>query len=199
MDLGDKLKYLRNRKRMSLQELTDDLNKYYINENGKNFFAKGKLSKWESGNVDPATSALVKVAKYFNVSLDYLTGLEDENDRHPVVEIPVFSNVNKQSNSSKEEYLSFYKYIAESYKYSKDELFYFESEDSLYLVNKNIEFESGKTGLFKIPSKEKAVIRKGQIFGENILLMGLDEEKELFKMSEVEFVGTVLTKELKKI
>ena len=65
-------------------------------------------------------------------------------------------------------------------------------------MNKNIEFESGKTGLFKIPSKEKAVIRKGQIFGENILLMGLDEEKELFKMSEVEFVGTVLTKELKR-
>ena len=51
------------------------------------------------------------------LSLDYLTGLEDENDRHPVVEIPVFSNVNKQSNSSKEEYLSFYKYIAESYKF----------------------------------------------------------------------------------
>ena len=60
MDLGDKLKYLRNRKWMSLQELTDDLNKYYINENGKNLFTFEKTGISTTGCLSFSSSKPVK-------------------------------------------------------------------------------------------------------------------------------------------
>ncbi|MGO3050435.1 XRE family transcriptional regulator [Staphylococcus casei] len=194
MNLGDKLKHLRNRKRMSLQELTDDLNKHYTNEDGKNFFAKGKLSKWETGNVDPATSALVKVAKYYNVSLDYLTGLEDTNDRYPVVEVPVFSNVNKQSTLESEEHLRFYNYIAESDKYSKDELFYLELKDTLYLVNKDIEIKNGELGLYFVPDSHIAKLGRIYRYGKQSVFVSENEHPHIYGNDGVKEIGIIISK-----
>lgn len=37
-------------------------------------FAKSAVSRWRSGTAKPSFDALTTLAKYFNVSIDYLTG-----------------------------------------------------------------------------------------------------------------------------
>lgn len=37
----------------------------------------GTLTKWKEGNTYPNSEALIKIAKYFNCSTDYLLGLTD--------------------------------------------------------------------------------------------------------------------------
>ena len=41
--------------------------------------SKQCISNWESGNVMPSVDMLVKIAKFFNVSTDYMLGLETKN------------------------------------------------------------------------------------------------------------------------
>lgn len=38
---------------------------------------KQKFSRWKLGNTEPNFDELILLAKYFNVSTDYLLGLED--------------------------------------------------------------------------------------------------------------------------
>lgn len=78
MSLGQRIRQLRLRKKLSMRELADKLNELYPNENGKKSFGKGKISKWESDKVDPSFSSITKLAKYFNISLDYLADNENE-------------------------------------------------------------------------------------------------------------------------
>lgn len=40
---------------------------------------KQKMSNWKSGYTDPNLEDLVKLANYFDVSIDYLLGREDES------------------------------------------------------------------------------------------------------------------------
>ena len=39
--------------------------------------SKGVISLWENGLREPGMSSLIAIAKYFNVSIDYLVGIED--------------------------------------------------------------------------------------------------------------------------
>lgn len=39
--------------------------------------SKGVISLWENNLREPKMSNLIALAKYFNVSIDYLTGLSD--------------------------------------------------------------------------------------------------------------------------
>lgn len=39
--------------------------------------SKGTISLWENGLRDPKLSNLIRLAKFFDVTLDYLAGLED--------------------------------------------------------------------------------------------------------------------------
>ncbi|WP_436962731.1 helix-turn-helix domain-containing protein [Staphylococcus shinii] len=78
-------------------------------------------------------------------------------------------------------------------------LTYLEIGKTTYHVNKNIDFKSGNTGLFKIPNTENSVIRKGQIFDGNILLTAENGEQNLYKSNEVELIGVVVSKEIKMI
>lgn len=39
--------------------------------------SKGIISLWENGLREPNMTSLIALAKYFNVSIDYLVGLED--------------------------------------------------------------------------------------------------------------------------
>lgn len=65
---GDRLKLLRNEKDSLTQEKL-----------GKVFnVLKGAVSNWENGNRFPDESTLIKLADYFNVSVDYLLGRTDK-------------------------------------------------------------------------------------------------------------------------
>ncbi len=39
---------------------------------------KQKLSKWKTGYCEPSLDDLIMIANYFEVSTDYLLGIEDE-------------------------------------------------------------------------------------------------------------------------
>lgn len=64
---GERLKILRTEKEMTGEELGDIFN-----------VTKTAISNWENGNRFPDEPVLIKLADYFNVSLDYLLGRVDQ-------------------------------------------------------------------------------------------------------------------------
>lgn len=61
-----RLKELRTEKKISMKTLAQAINT-----------SDGAISNWENEINEPKISYLVKLAVYFNVSCDYLVGLED--------------------------------------------------------------------------------------------------------------------------
>ena len=64
--LGKTIKELRLEEGISQRELGNRLN-----------VCNQTVSFWESGQREPDLDTLLKIAKYFNVTTDYLLGLED--------------------------------------------------------------------------------------------------------------------------
>lgn len=64
--IGERLKILRKNKGLTQKELSAILN---VN--------KSTISQYETEDNEPSDKMKIKIAKYFNVSLDYLTGLID--------------------------------------------------------------------------------------------------------------------------
>lgn len=63
---GKRLKELREERHLSQDAL------------GKIFNVKGPtVSRWETNQIEPDYSTLIKLATFFNVTTDYLLGLED--------------------------------------------------------------------------------------------------------------------------
>ena len=69
---GKRLKEMREQKCLTMEMLAADMNQRYGLK-----LNKGTISRWESGASDPAMSYVVKVADYFNVSIDFCAGLTD--------------------------------------------------------------------------------------------------------------------------
>ncbi len=65
-DFGKKLQDLRKENGMTQRELGDRLG--YSNQT---------VSFWESGRREPDLDALVAIAKFFDVSVDYLLGVKE--------------------------------------------------------------------------------------------------------------------------
>ena len=63
---GERLKELRAEKGIGQNKLAKDLS-----------LSNASISKWETGKQEPSASALLKLAQYFNVSVDYILGLSD--------------------------------------------------------------------------------------------------------------------------
>ena len=62
----DNLKMLRQEKGIGQVELAKKLG-----------VSKGIISLWENGLREPNMSSLIRLSKFFNVSIDYLVGLSD--------------------------------------------------------------------------------------------------------------------------
>ena len=62
---GEKLKALRTEKGLGQVQLAKELK-----------VSKSVISLWETGGSEPTLSNLAKIAAYFNVSIDYLAGIE---------------------------------------------------------------------------------------------------------------------------
>ena len=63
---GEKLKELRIEKGLTQKELAQELGN-----------AQSAIFYWETDKQEPTISALKKICKFFDVSADYLLGLED--------------------------------------------------------------------------------------------------------------------------
>lgn len=67
MAFGVKLKELRTEKKLTQLQMANILET-----------SKSNISKYEAGNVEPSFDTLLKISKFFNVSVDYLLGINDE-------------------------------------------------------------------------------------------------------------------------
>lgn len=63
---AERLKSLRQEKGLTLEQLAKEINMSYA-----------AISRWESKQRIPNIEALIVIAKYFNISADYLLGLTD--------------------------------------------------------------------------------------------------------------------------
>lgn len=71
-NLGKRLKELREQRELTMDMVVYDVaNTYHIE------FTKGNLSRWENGINYPSLVYAAYLAKYFNVSVDYLIGNTD--------------------------------------------------------------------------------------------------------------------------
>ena len=63
---NEKLKELREEKKLLQKQLASELDVSQVT-----------IARWETGTREPSFDDLIKVAKYFNVTTDYILGLED--------------------------------------------------------------------------------------------------------------------------
>lgn len=70
--LGERLKELRQQRELTMDMVVYDVSNTYHIE-----FTKGNLSRWENGINYPSLIYAAYLAKYYNVSLDYLIGNTD--------------------------------------------------------------------------------------------------------------------------
>ncbi len=68
--LSHKLKYLRKKHNITQNEFAKIFN-----------ISNGAIAMWETGKRQPDTDMLKRIATYFNVSVDYLLGLERKDDK----------------------------------------------------------------------------------------------------------------------
>ena len=66
--IGTKIKNLRIEKKLTQKELAEKLN-----------IGQSSICEWEKNNYEPTASAIKQLAIFFNISADYLLGLEDED------------------------------------------------------------------------------------------------------------------------
>lgn len=69
MEFKDRLQTLRESKKMNIIQLADKFGK-----------SEGAVRAWETGRAKPDVDTLIKLAKYFEVSTDFLLGLSDSKD-----------------------------------------------------------------------------------------------------------------------
>ena len=64
--LNERIKELRTAKSLTQVDLAKELN-----------VSKQCISNWENNNIQPSVDMLLKIAKYFSVSTDYLLGIDN--------------------------------------------------------------------------------------------------------------------------
>ena len=77
-NLGKRLKELREQRELTMDMVVYDVaNTYHVE------FTKGNLSRWENGVNYPSLIYAAYLAKYFNVSVDYLIGRTTQKEPYP--------------------------------------------------------------------------------------------------------------------
>lgn len=102
IELKDILRGLREQKQVSMDKMCEDLNNIY-----NVALAKSTISKWENGKAEPSLAYARILTKYFNVTLDYLLGLEKEEmynfNKLSKEETTLLENFNKLNDLGKKE------------------------------------------------------------------------------------------------
>ncbi|MBQ7674646.1 MAG: helix-turn-helix transcriptional regulator [Alphaproteobacteria bacterium] len=65
---GRRIKELREKKSLSMEQLANELN-----------VTKSRVNMWENNGTIPRGDVLIQLAKFFDVSTDYLLGKDDES------------------------------------------------------------------------------------------------------------------------
>lgn len=64
--LGERLKELRKKRNLKQEEVAEAIN-----------ISRQAYAKWETNGAEPSVSFLIELAKFFNVSIDYICGYTD--------------------------------------------------------------------------------------------------------------------------
>jgi len=103
--MGDRLRMLRKAKGITQKELADILN-----------IEKSNISLYESGKSDPPDNIKAAIARYFNISLDYMLGVIDERleyyDEKTFLKLP--RNISDGERQFINEYIEFIAFRAEA-------------------------------------------------------------------------------------
>lgn len=79
--IGSKIRELRKKNNLTLDELEKRLNAKYPNTVN---FNKGKLSKWENNKDEPRLGSVAILADFFGVSVDYFMDKQINNDKSKI-------------------------------------------------------------------------------------------------------------------
>lgn len=81
---GQRIRMLRKERGLSMDDLTNALNKI-----SKSTISKSTISMWETGNREPMLSSIKLLANFFSVSPAFLIGMSDDrNEKVKEPEIP---------------------------------------------------------------------------------------------------------------
>lgn len=75
--IGESIRRLRKEKKLTLEELANNLNSMYPDTLN---FNKGKLSKWENEKEEPKLSSIRIIADYFGISIDSMYTGDTQNN-----------------------------------------------------------------------------------------------------------------------
>lgn len=120
MEFGNILKQLRLNSSLTQEELATRLNKIYeIKLN------KGMISKWEANKSEPSMKYIRVFSKFFNVTLDYLLGLEENNIKTNLYNISEaeeqhIEDLRKLNDIGKKKVITYTKDLIEMPKYIKE-------------------------------------------------------------------------------
>lgn len=120
--IGNKIRELRKKHSLTLDELANNLNNRYPDTMN---FNKGKISKWENDKEEPRLSSVKILADYFDVPLDYFNGNEVEI-------LPIY---NKLEKPRQEKVLSYAKDQLEEQENSVIPSIFDKSQDDNYITD----------------------------------------------------------------
>lgn len=116
IELKDILKGLRDQKQVSMDKMCEDLKNIY-----NVAMAKSTISKWENGKAEPSLANARILTKYFNVTLDYLLGLEKEElynfNKFSKEETTLLESFNKLDTDDKNKVIDYTQLLSNQDKY----------------------------------------------------------------------------------
>lgn len=132
---SNNLKWLRNLKGLTLDELSK-----CVNEQFDVSINKGMLSKWENEKGEPSLQYAIILAKFFSVTVDFLIGVNSKNEigYSSIEENKLLSNYNKLNDLGKKEANKRVSELTEISKYTLDTKTY-EEPITIAAHNDNVE------------------------------------------------------------
>jgi repressor LexA len=208
---GKKLKALRNSLGLTQEGLAKALNtKYGTNLN------KGMISKWENDKEEPRIDSVRYIADFFNVSLDEILGLKDNelsmyevvnNDFSNITNIPIVGTIAAGQPILAAENIEGYMPILSSFLNKHKEYFYLrvkgnsmnlEFPDGSYvLVERTSEVENGSIAVVLVNGYE-ATVKKVSINNNVITLIPMSNDPsyqpQIYDITkdEVKIIGKVV-------
>lgn len=110
--LGFKLKELRKSHQLTMEQLTDRVNKKYDSK-----INKGMISKWENDLGDPSLDNMRILSDFYRVSLDYLLGIGEDQPTVSENERFLLDTYNKLNDLGKHEAIKRISELSEIPKY----------------------------------------------------------------------------------
>lgn len=184
-DLGTKLKSYRKSRNMTLDQLASALNKRVPNLK----ITKGRLSRWENNKEEPKLSSLKILADYFNVSLDYLIGLNKNPfpdnvfpiDKESFRKVPLVGTIACGTPTLAEENIEGYVPMFYSSEHKSDVIFALTckgnsmeptfKDGDIVFVKQQPTVEDGEVAAVLVDDNEEATLKRIKHVGKDVLLM----------------------------